>query len=37
VELNRKAREGVSGVKGKIYKRTGVSSTKFRQKNKDGS
>jgi len=32
VGLNRKAEEGVSGVEEKIYKRTGVSSTKFRQK-----
>ena len=32
MRLNREAEECVSGVKEKIYKRTSVSSTKFRQK-----
>jgi len=32
VELDREAREGISGVEGEIYKITGVSSTRLRLK-----
>ena len=32
VELGREARKSIEGVKGKVYKRTSVSSTRFRQK-----
>jgi len=31
VELDRKTREGISRVKREVYKRTGVSSTRFRE------
>ena len=37
VGMNRKIREGVQGAKREVYKRTSVSYTRFRQKNKDGS
>jgi len=37
VELDRKAEESISGVKREVYKRTGVSSIRFRQKNKNKS
>jgi len=32
MRLDRKARESISGVEKKVYKRTGVSSTGFRLK-----
>ena len=35
--MDRKAGEGIWGAEGKIYKRTGISSTGLRQKNEDGS
>ena len=35
--MDREAGEDISEIKGVIYKRTGVSSTKSRQKNENGS
>ena len=35
--MDREIGEGISGVKEKIYKRTSISSTRLRQKNKNGS
>ena len=35
--MDRKVEEGISGAKGKIYKKTSISSTRLRQKNKNGS
>ena len=35
--LDREAGEDVSGVEREVHKRTSVSSTRFRQKNEDGS
>jgi len=37
VGMDRKAGEGISGVEEEVYKRTGISSARIRQKNKDGS
>jgi len=37
VGLDREAGKGIQNVKRKIYKRTGVNSTRLRQKNEDGS
>ena len=35
--MDRKAGESVQGVEEKVYARTSVSGTRFRQKNEDGS
>jgi len=35
--LNREAREGILEVEKEIHKRTGVNSTRFKQKNENGS
>jgi len=32
VEIDRKIREGIWGAKGEIYKKTSISSTRFKQK-----
>ena len=37
VGVDKKAGESIRGVEEKVYTRTGVSSTGFRQKNEDGS
>jgi len=37
MELNREAGESVLEIEGEIYKRTSVSSTRIRQKNKNES
>jgi len=37
VGLNRKAEESILGVEREIYKRTSISNTRLRQKNKNGS
>jgi len=37
MEVNIKARRGIQRVKKEIHKRTSVSGTRLRQKNKDGS
>ena len=37
MELDKEIRESIWEVEGEIYKRTGVSGTKSRLKNKDGS
>ena len=36
MKLNREVGGGIQRVKKNIYKRTGVSNTRFRQKNEDG-
>jgi len=35
VEIDRKVREGIWGAKEEIYKKTSISSTRFKQKNKN--
>ena len=37
MEVDRKIRENIWKVKGKVYKRTSVSSTRLRQKNENKS
>jgi len=35
--MNREIGESIQGVKEEVYKRTGISSTRLRQKNEDES
>jgi len=35
--IKSRTRQKIKGVEGNIYKKTSVSSTKLKQKNKDGS